>query len=208
MLLGQFAELADRGLQELGVGREGNVLGLHRGVHRDAGQVALLQGAGVVGDAQAFGQENVQPIADAFAPMTHAGALMGQLVLEKLFASEVLEIGILHPTVPDLLVREVVGVFQHEHADHEAHRLRRAALVGKTPCQLLVEPGPVDLSRQRDKFVLHVDDLIEAGPEKVVVTRFLLLFRSHKNPRFMSFQGITNGPKKESQIARKSPPEP
>ncbi len=140
MLPGQFAQLADRGLQELGVGREGNVLGLHRGVHRDAGQIALLQGAGVVGDAQTFGQQDVQPVADALAPMTHAGALVGQNVLEKLLPGEVLEIGILHPTVPDLLVREVVGVFQHKHADHEAHRLRRAALVGKAPRQLLVEP--------------------------------------------------------------------
>ena len=49
-------------------------------------------------------QQNVQVIADALAPMAHAGALMGQYVLEKLFAGEVLEIGIVHPTVPDLLV--------------------------------------------------------------------------------------------------------
>ena len=43
-------------------------LGLHRSVDGDAGQVALVQGAGVMGDAQTFGQENVQPIADALAP--------------------------------------------------------------------------------------------------------------------------------------------
>ena len=32
MRLGHLAQLADRHLQKLGVGREGNVLGLHRGV--------------------------------------------------------------------------------------------------------------------------------------------------------------------------------
>ena len=31
MPLGQFAQLADSHLEELGVGREGDVLGLHRG---------------------------------------------------------------------------------------------------------------------------------------------------------------------------------
>ena len=48
MPLGQLAELLDRALQELGVGREGDVLGLHRGVHRDPGQIALAKRPGVV----------------------------------------------------------------------------------------------------------------------------------------------------------------
>ncbi len=46
MLLGQFAELLDRSLQEFGIGREDDVLGLHRGVHCDPGRIALIQGAG------------------------------------------------------------------------------------------------------------------------------------------------------------------
>ena len=104
MVLGQFAQLTDCRLQELGVSGEGNVLGLHRGVDGDAGQIAFLQGAGVVGDAQAFLQENVHPIADALAPMAHAGALVRQGVLEKLLAGKILEIGVIHPAVPDLLV--------------------------------------------------------------------------------------------------------
>ena len=70
-------------------------------------------------------------------------------------------------------------MLQHEHADHEAHRLRRTALVGKTVRQLVVNPGPIDPVGQGDKLVFQVDDLVEAGPEKVVMTRFLLLFRSH-----------------------------
>ena len=56
--------MMDRRLQQLGVGREGDVLRLHRGVHRDPRQVALLQGAGIVSEAQGLLQQNVQVIAD------------------------------------------------------------------------------------------------------------------------------------------------
>ena len=49
---GQFAQMMDRRLQQLGVSREGDVLRLHRGVHHDPRQVALLQGAGIVSEAQ------------------------------------------------------------------------------------------------------------------------------------------------------------
>ncbi len=207
MLFGQLAELAGRGLQKFRVGREGDVLGLHRGVHRgvhrDPGQIALAQGTGVVGNPQAFLQQNLQLVADAFSPVAHAGTLVRQVMLEKFLTGEVPETGVVHPAVPDLLVGEGIALLQQEHADHEAHRLRRAALVGKTLRQLRVEPGPVDLVRQDGKFVFHIDDLIEARPEKIVVTRSLLLFRSHLNPRMEPLQGITNGPKNESQIARK-----
>ena len=192
----QLAQLADRRFQELGVGRKGDVLRLHRGIDSDPGQIALLQSAGVMGQTQALGQKNVQVIADALPPMAHAGALVRQLVLEELLAGEVLEIRVLNPTVPNrsgglrglrprstLTIRQAVGMFQHKHADHEPYRLRRAALVGKASRQLVVEPGPVDLVRQDDKLVFHVDDLIETGAEKIVMARFWWLFRSHLNPR-------------------------
>ncbi len=42
-LLGQYAELLDRNLQEFGIGRKDDVLGLHRGVHCDPGRIALIQ---------------------------------------------------------------------------------------------------------------------------------------------------------------------
>ena len=144
LALGLLGELLDRRLQELGVGRKGHVLGLHRGVHRDPGQVALRQGARVLGDAQALGQQDLQTIADALPPMAHAGALAGQLVLKEALAGEVLEIGIVHPAFPELLIRERVDVLQHEHADHKAHRLRRAPLVGEKRRQFGVDPVPVE----------------------------------------------------------------
>ena len=47
-----------------------------------------------------LGPQNVQPIADAPSPVAHAGALVGQCVLEELLAGEVLEIGVPHPALP------------------------------------------------------------------------------------------------------------
>jgi hypothetical protein len=52
--------------------------------------------------------------------------------------------------------------------------------------------------------VPHVDDLIETGAEKIVMPRFVLLFRSHPIPQNQGLEGITKRPKKESQIAPKS----
>ena len=89
------------------------------------------------------------------------------------------------------------------------HRLRaplprdRRRARGKAPRQLLVEPGPVDLVRQDDKRVFQVDDLIETGTEKIVMSRFLLLFRSHSNLQNQGLERITKGPKNETEIARR-----
>lgn len=104
MFPGRFAKLADRPLKELGIGREGDVLRLYRGIDGDAGQIALLQGAGVVGNPQAFVQKNIQAVVDALSPMAPVGAPMRQFVLEKFLAGEVLEIGVVHPALPDLFV--------------------------------------------------------------------------------------------------------
>lgn len=121
--------------------------------------------------------------ADALALVAHGGALMWQFVLKERFADEVLEIRIVHPALPYLFIRQGVGMLQHEHTDHEAHRFRRAALVGKEPGKLFVQPGSVDLVSQHGQRVLHVDDLIEAGREKIAMPRFLLLLRPHLNPQ-------------------------
>jgi hypothetical protein len=49
----------------------------------------------------------------------------------------------------------------------------------------------------------HVDDLIETGPEEVVVVGFLRLLGSHVIPRNRCFEGITNGLKNESKTVSK-----
>ena len=54
---GQVIEARDRGMEKLGVGREGDVLGLHRGVDRDPRQVLGPQRTACVGHLQALGQQ-------------------------------------------------------------------------------------------------------------------------------------------------------
>lgn len=56
---------ADRRVQELGVGRERDGLGLRRGVHRDAGKVVAAQRASLMRNPQVFGQEQFQLVANA-----------------------------------------------------------------------------------------------------------------------------------------------
>lgn len=55
MLVGQAVEALDRGVHQLGVGRQGDVLGLRRGVDRDPGQLADAQRTTVVRHPQGLG---------------------------------------------------------------------------------------------------------------------------------------------------------
>ena len=60
VLPGQAVEPLDRGVQQLGVGREADGLGLHRGVDRDPRQVLRPQRAARVRHPQALGQQQLQ----------------------------------------------------------------------------------------------------------------------------------------------------
>jgi hypothetical protein len=94
---GQSIEPLDRGVEKLGVGREGDVLGLHRGVDRDPRQVAGLQRAAGVCHPQALGQKQFQFVAEPLPPVAQVGALVREGMLEELFPGEVLEIRIIDP---------------------------------------------------------------------------------------------------------------
>jgi len=54
---------------------------------------------------------------------------------------------------------------------------------------LCIQPGSVDLLRQNDKLMLHIDDLIQVGPEKIIVIGLPPLFWSHQNPRTSMHSG-------------------
>ena len=84
MLLGEPAQSPDGRMQKLGVGREGDGLGLHRGVNRDPLQVLGPQRAAVMGHPQALGQQQFQLVAKPIAPMGEVRALVREDVLEKL----------------------------------------------------------------------------------------------------------------------------
>ena len=88
VLVGQAVEPLDRGVQQLGVGREADGLGLHRGVDRDPLEVLGAQRAGLVRDPQALGQQQLQLVAEPLPPMAEVGALVREGVLEELLAGE------------------------------------------------------------------------------------------------------------------------
>src|SRR6516225_12372689 len=79
-------------MQQLGIGRKGDGLRLNRGVDRDALEVLTAQRAGFVGHPQALGQQELQLVAEPLAPMAQVASLVREVMLEKLFASEELEI--------------------------------------------------------------------------------------------------------------------
>ena len=69
VLFGQPIEALDGGMRQLGVGRETDRLGLHGGVDRDPCQVLAAQGADLMRDPQALGQQQLQLGAEPAAPM-------------------------------------------------------------------------------------------------------------------------------------------
>ena len=60
VLFGQLDDPSDRRMQQLGVGREGDVLGLDGGIHGYSLEIAGPQRATGVRHPQALGQENFQ----------------------------------------------------------------------------------------------------------------------------------------------------
>lgn len=80
-------------MQQLAVRREGDGFGLHRGIHRDPLGIAPAQCPGVVRHPQALGQQKVELVTKARAPMAEIRALVRKLMLEKRLAGEALEYG-------------------------------------------------------------------------------------------------------------------
>lgn len=97
----QAVQSLDRRVQQPGVGREGDVLGLNGGVDRDPRQVPGAQRTALMSHPQALGQQQVELVAQAPAPVAEVGALVREAVLEELFAGEVLEVRIVDPALAD-----------------------------------------------------------------------------------------------------------
>ena len=119
VLAGQAIEALDRRVQQLGVGREGDGLGLHRGVHRDPRQSLAAQRARWLRHPQALGQQQLQLVAEPLAPMAQVRALVRELVLEELLAGEVLEIRIIDPALAHAFVGQPVDVLEQQQPDHK-----------------------------------------------------------------------------------------
>src|SRR5215475_15041958 len=104
MPAGQAIEPLDRRMQQLGVGREGDGLGLHRGVDRDPLEVVGPQRAGLMRNSLALGQQKLELVAKALPPMAQVGAFVREHMLEELLAGEVLEVWVVDPALAYLFV--------------------------------------------------------------------------------------------------------
>src|SRR5262245_24486081 len=182
VLAGQAVQPLDRRMHELGVGRERDVLGLNGRVDSDPREVSPPQGATVMVYPQALGQQQLELIAQPLAPMAEPRALMREGVLEELLAGEVLEVWAVGPARTYLLVRQGEDMLEHQQADHEPRLNRRTAVGAVERGDLAVDPGPVDLAGELHQLVLHVDDLLEPGPEQIIRLRRLALLGSHPEP--------------------------
>jgi len=167
VLLHQAVEPLDRRVQQLGVGRKGDVLGLHRGVHRDSLKVSGPQRAAGVRHPQALGQQQLQLVAEPLSPMAQVGALVRELMLEELFPGEVLEVWIIDPALTHAFVGQSVNVLEQQQPDRKARLDPRPTLLAVERRDLAIDPVPVDRTCELCQLVLEVDDLVEPCPEQI-----------------------------------------
>ncbi len=98
--------------------------------------------------------------------MTKVGALVWELVLEKLKAGEVLEIRVIDPALADGLIGQAVNVLEQEQSDYEARLNPGPAFVAVERRNLAIDPVPIDLLAELNQLVLQIDDLIEPGANR------------------------------------------
>jgi hypothetical protein len=72
------------------------------------------------------------------------GTVEGKLVLEKLIAAEILEIGVLHPDFAKSLVREVLAVFQDVESRQPRGQGCAARTIRTRRAKCLFDKGPID----------------------------------------------------------------
>jgi hypothetical protein len=197
VLLRQAVQPLDRRMQQLGIGRKGDGLRLHRGVDRHPRQVLAAQRADLVRHPQALGQQPIQLVAEPLAPVAQVRTLVRERMLEELFAGEVLEIRVMDPALADPLIGQSVNVLEQQEPDHEAGLNPRPAVLAVERRDLPVDPVPVDLAGELNQFVLHIDDLVQPGPEQITRSCRFGLLRSHRPLR--CGQGIMLRPSRESR---------
>ncbi|MGY3079689.1 hypothetical protein ACVWZZ_006097 [Bradyrhizobium sp. LM6.10] len=159
-------------------------------------EVLAAQRAGLVRYPQALGQQQLQLVAEPLAPVAQVRALVRERVLEELFAGEVLEIRVVDPTLAHTLIGQAVNVLEQEQPDHEAGRDARTPVLAIERRDLAVDPVPIDLAGELNQLVLHVDDLVQPGPEQIARSRRPVLLRSHRHLR--CDHGIMTGDSTES----------
>src|SRR5215510_8846790 len=134
--------------------------------------------------------------------MAEVGPLVPEAVLEELLAGEVLEVGIVDPALADAFVGQAVDVLEQQQPDHEAGLDAGSAVVAVQRGDLVVDPGPVDLAGKLHQLVLHVEDLVEPGPEQITLSCRRALPGSHATLRCAANHGWTPRRIAKNEIAR------
>src|SRR5438067_6531970 len=156
---------------EPGVGRMRDRLLLDSGIYRNPFEIFGGDRPSAVGHREALLQQRddlllTQPL----APARERRAIKWQLVPEHHFPTEVLEIRVLHPSLAQRLVGEVVHMFENEQPGYQPGRQRR--LPRSQPTHR-AEPSrqklPIDRPRQPHQRMAKVDDLLEKRAKQVVL---------------------------------------
>ncbi len=117
-------------------------------------------------------------------------------MLEELFAGEVLEIRVVDPALAHPFVGQAVNLLEQQQPNHEAGRDAWPAVLAVERGDLPIDPVPVDPAGELNQLVLHIDDLVQPGPEQIARSRRLLLLRPHHPLR--CDHGIMTGDSTES----------
>src|SRR5438067_3807190 len=190
---------------EPGVGRMRDRLLLDSGIYRNPFEIFGGDRPSAVGHREALLQQRddlllTQPL----APARERRAIKWQLVPEHHFPTEVLEIRVLHPSLAQRLVGEVVHMLENEQPGYQPGRQRR--LPRSQPTNR-AEPSrqkvPIDRPRQPHQRMAKVDDLLEKRAKQVVLAIVARL--AHRSPPTanLAVEGITDHPNRESQTAIK-----
>ena len=102
------------------------------------------------------------------APARKGGRIDRQDVLHELLSAEELEVGVLNPLHQDRSVRELEGVLQIQKPDGETGPGRRSAGVGRKVFGVVALVRlPVDLVREHDDRMAHVEEIVQPGLQHV-----------------------------------------
>src|SRR5262249_19913821 len=138
------------------------------------------------------------------APARERRAIKWQLVPEHHFPTEVLEIRVLHPSLAQRLVGEVVHMLENEQPGHQPRRQRRLPRAPPThPAEASPPEDPNDLPPPKHPRMAEDDDILEKRAKQVVLA--ILARLAHRSPPTanLAVEGITDHPNRESQTARK-----
>src|SRR5438309_1516351 len=129
--------------------------------------------------------------------MAQVRALVREGVLKELLAGEELEIRVVNPALANALIGQPVSVLEQQQADHKPGLDSGPAILAVERRDLAVDPVPIDLAGELNQLLLHVDDLVQPGPEQIARSRRPVLLRSHRHLRCND--GIMTGDSTESR---------